>query len=225
MIPIDLLVGAYGFAADIEQHMNTYMNSLQSHCNLQDVNIIFIERKCRPLSFELKTNIQQRGFTVVTSPLPVYDNVFEDTGQFCNWMVNNCVTSDWFGISHYDIVFKGDFISWVRQYTPLYSIIGDHHDGIVFVNYEDYQKCGVGFLTASDICTIPAGNDIRVVPTNYPHAEHGRRLLYLDVGELLSIRMNSLYMNHKRFYRESDINDIGKHDMFDHIRQGSGHGI
>ncbi len=131
-------------------------------------------------------------------------------------MVDNCGSSPWFAIAHYDVEFNQDFLSYAKSLLPQADMVGNHHDGIVFVRREAYIQCRVGFTPLDCLRYIRHSYGGRIVS-----GERGRYTQAMDVGELLALRMNFLGLRHILLH--SPIGGTGKSDMFTHHRQGSGH--
>lgn len=217
---IDLLVGVYGWADNLDGQVGALLDSLHKS-SLDGVSVYCVERTCRPVSEGLRNDILRRGFNVRRCPLPPLDTCREDTSKFCDWMVTNVGAAPWVTVSHFDVVFQGDYFGYVRSMHESADMIGNHHDGVVSVRREAYERCQVGFCGIDRMCVIRAGADVRVVPLDAPETSQEWRLICLDVGELLALRMHTLGLRHVWLSIGSD---LGKSDLFSHARQGSGHG-
>lgn len=197
MEPIDVLVGLYGTDDSMDRQVVKFIMSLWEKCNLDKVKVFCVERECSPISVFLRDLIHRVGFHLHSCPLPLADSCLEDTGQFCDWMVNNIGESCWVSIMHYDVVFVGDYISFIRTISPLVDAVGTHHDGVVSIRRDTYRRCGVEFRDT----------DVKLGCT--------------DVGDLLMLRMREMGARHLPL---SNRNGTGKSDLFVHFRRGSGHG-
>lgn len=222
MTPIaDLVVGAYGFTHDTESQIAVFLADLREKCNLDGVEVSCVQRAHAILSGRLRDLIVGLGFYLHTCPLAPSDNSREDTSRFSDWMVQNIGHAPWVGISHFDIKFNGDYLSFVKAQMASASMIGNHHDGIVFVRREDYYRCQVGFCGIDGLAFQRVHTDAHIIPRNSPHGNTGECVLAMDVGELLALRMATLGLRHVWLQRGDS---VGKSDLFVHTRRGSGHG-
>ncbi len=223
MDQIDLLVSVAGVNNDaIDQYLPLFLVSL-NECSLDRVNIFLVTRDCLPVSKELSSLLEKSGYTVISCPLHRFNTVLEDTSVVCNWMMDNCGDAPWAIVSHFDVMFCGDYVGYLRTLMPDVSMIGNHHDGVVAINREAYRKCGVGFYGVDNLKVITnSAFEYHIVP-KFPHERNDRLgfCLSLDVGELLALRMATLGFNQVLLRRKADFNDIGKSDYFTHYRDGS----
>lgn len=218
---IDLLVGVYGFVDTVEAQVVAFLRSLREKCDLTEVNVFCIERACQPVSELLRGTITSMGFQVRSCPLPIFRTSREDTSQFCDWMVLNCGDSSWFTVSHYDVTFYGDYFAYIRSLADTADMVGNHHDGIVSMSREAYRKCQLGFCGVDRLYAARPGNMVKVIPAGSPEAVGGEDILSLDVGDLLTLRVETLRLRHV-WLRDEHLG-LGKSALFEHSRGGSGH--
>lgn len=221
--PIDFLVGAYGFLDDTDTVVIEFLTKLKEKCNLDNVNVFCAEREHRPVGEALRNTIQTMGFHLLHCPLPPSSNCREDTSNFCNWMVDNASIAPWIIMSHFDVVFKGDYIEYVRSMMATTDMVGDHHNGIMAIRRESYDQCQVGFCGIDDYVIYKNGSgQFGILPRGAPCGGVDAGIaLAIDVGGLLSLRVAAIGLRHVWTTRG---NVTGKSDLFVHTRRGSGHG-
>lgn len=224
---IDFVMGVYGWANDITAQVVECLSSLQATCDLTGVVVSCVERVCQPVPGFLRDVIGRAGFVLRACPLPPFSNCLEDTSQFCNWMMDNVGDHPWVIISHFDMVFKGDYVRHVRSLMPAADMVGNHHDGVVAVKRDSYRRCGVGFhgIDGASMCVVNDANLPRIIPDDTPKrvAPDRKHMIALDVGELLALRMRTLGLRHVWMQGGRTGTDVGKSALFTHARMGSGH--
>lgn len=224
MMNIDLFVGTYSPTRDIEIQTLSFLDSLRTSCDLKGVNVVVVERTQRRVSANVRSAVRLAGFQLRSCELPPAESSMEDTSRFTDWMVRTG-RCPWFIVSHFDVVFNGDYIQYVRDNAD-YDMIGNHHDGIVAVKREAYDRCQVGFCGVGNLHLVHADYDVRIIPADHPESPTARPILSLDVGELLALRMCTLGMKHLLVCLDSGDRYMfgeGKSNLFTHSRCGSGH--
>lgn len=192
---VDLLIGLYGFGP-INGQVITCLMSMKEKCDLDRVRVVCIERTIRPVSAVLRGLIPNIGFELYRCPQPALKTCVDDTGSFCDWMVDNIGTAPWVTICHFDVVFTGDYTGFVKCVSPMVDMVGEHHNGAVTFRRTIYENCSAKFRDTD----VSVGCD--------------------DVGNLFALRAKESGARHLLL---SNRNGKGKCNMFDHLRQGSYH--
>lgn len=223
MEQIDLLIGAYGHGDHTETYVEKYLSSLCEKCDLTDVNVFCVERNHRPITETLRAKITGMGFQVRTCPNLPSNSCREDVSLYTDWMVENCSTSPWFVVSHYDVEFNGDYLKFVRDNAITADMVGRHHDGIMAVHRVVYKACRVGFCGLDNMrIHHNYHGELEILPANSMRATGQMdRVLSLDVGELLELRVVTLGLRH--ILHSHPEHGLGKSVLFTHFRNGSEH--
>jgi hypothetical protein len=144
-----------------------------------------------------------------------------DTAYTCKWMMENCGTNDWVIMSHFDIMFKGDIINVMAQHiADDVGMIGQHSQGIVFINRIAYGQTFVEFWPMSGCFAVPFGSPgvFKVRHERDPRCfEKTFRVEQFDVAELLEINIQA------RGWKFVAIEPSVCRDHRDHIVCGSGY--
>lgn len=75
-----------------------------------------------------------------------YEIVKRDTARNSNWVMNNCGDSEWVVLSHFDVLFRKDYVNWLRQkIKPSIGMIGVHTSGIMLINRTGFKQSLIGF--------------------------------------------------------------------------------
>ena len=228
LTPIDVVVCVAGNNELLDAVVPMFLSSLRSKCNLENVRLFAVFRKQLPVS-DVVRRLLEFDFNIVEIDIPVRSHCREDASIVCNWMVDNLGSSPLVSVSHFDIVFHQDFFRWARSWmtgerNEGARMVGRHRDGIMLIDRDAYRKCGVGFIGIDNMRAVrDSCGQLRVVgmyePVDeryrQPGRENGEKLLSLDVGQLLELRMSTLYQ-HCMFTSGG---------IFTHIGNGSGHSM
>lgn len=224
---VDLIVCIAGDEKGLRLYVPLFLDSLRQHCSLANVNVFIVLRECNMVPSDVYKVVKDSGFQILICPLPTYvGSCREDTSRVCDWMVENCGSSPWFVITHFDVQFKGDYIRWLRNHVGDVDMIGTHHDGIVAMSRSSYSQCQVGFAGVDNFSVHRNGNnDLYLVPGWHKVRTHDLGpCLCLDVGELLSLRVATLKMRHLWLNTCDHHEDMASGVcLFTHYRNGSGH--
>lgn len=226
MEELDFLVSVAGDdAALVAELTREFFSTLRSRCSLQKVNVFIVLRECWPVPKSVENELRGTGFQLRTCPLPKHHQRREDTSRVCDWMVQNVGSAPWFVVSHYDIVFHGDYVGYLRSVMPTADKIGSHHNGIVCMRRAAYQECQVGFCGIDSFGVVRNRDDgrLNVVPEGSLYIDRAayEGCSQLDVDDLQDIRVRILGFRYVTIRKQSDPNDLGKSDLFSHIRDGS----
>lgn len=224
MTDIDFMVCVMGNGDGLRRCLPAFFGSLY-RLSLDGVRVCVVLRDCCPIPEDAMRMVESSPVVMEmhNCPLPSASNSCDDTAQVCDWMVRTVSTAPWFVVSHFDVVFSGDYIQFIRREMVAASMIGNHHDGVVAVSRRAYDECQVGFCRLDDFIVYRnSGEELKVAPRGSPFIGHDAgRCICLDVGELLALRMRTLGFNHYWLQRGGD---YGKSELFRHTRRGSGHG-
>lgn len=155
---IDFCVALNGQNVDVLTHI--LFKSLSDHCNTKDLNFHIVDNGITEPRENLKKIPKDALWHTIdpkwkpSRPLEeYYSESILTPWDVAGWMVNNCGTSKWCMLSHIDLVFNGDVLSWFRnRMADRVGIVGTHCP-IMLVNREAYKEQGVNF-NCGDNCDV-----------------------------------------------------------------------
>ena len=204
-----------------------FFNSLKQYSSLTDVTFHIVDR-----TYSVKEIIPEELLAITSfykiptflelhgpDELDVAEYVLHDVALTCDWMIENCGTSEWVIISHFDIEFTGDVLSWFREAVgDKVGMIGEHLP-IMMVRRKAYRQCWMKFNSFSYFFYVPINDgsnegkiryvsDIRCTDKSMP-------VRGFDNGEMLEINMQT------RGWKFIPLDDKVKAQMV-HFNGGSG---
>jgi hypothetical protein len=157
-------------------------------------------------------------------PNDPYEIVKRDTARNSNWMMRNCGDSEWVILSHFDILFKKDYIRYLRQQIqPDVGMIGTHTSGVMLINRMGFNQSLVGFEhIPPDSCFANPCREGRLEQFHFryykdPRCEQVIPIRGFDNGELLELFIQVAG------WKFIEVGDNVRNDHFIHIASGSGH--
>jgi hypothetical protein len=164
-----------------------------------------------------------------------YTPVAYNTSQTMQFMMDNCGDEDWVIISHYDLMFKGDFIGFIKNnISENVGQIGEHQFGAVAYNRKAYCESGVKFCSFSG-AVIGGGNKLSHLNDTRIKGKGMPEIWGWDVAELYTIEVqsrgwqliavpeNNNYYEHQRsgsnYNKDSEVNRIIKRDTLQKLNK------
>lgn len=200
LVPIDLCIAFNGRNVDILSQL--YFESFFRCCKTERLNLHLIDNGID--KNEVKLSSIQLNYTwhrpksEWKPSLPITDYYAEsalDVVSIAEWILDNCGTSKWCILSHFDILFRNDIISWIRsKISDDVGVIGTHCP-MMTINREAYKTRSVGF------------------------ANQGSQY---DVGMLLELDLVSKGWKHEKFDECANTHYPMEH-FFHHIGGGGGY--
>ncbi len=217
-------------APNVDVLFRLFFGSLQRHSALNDVCFHILDRGCND------AGLRQVRESLLRYPHTIYSCVDRnhetlgsaiDVAGNCDWMVNNCGTSKWVVISHFDIVFKKDFLGrMVQHMSDDVALIGQHC-AIMAVNREAYKQSRIKFRSMGGFVAQPIGDgsgEYRVRHSRDPRVkEHDGSVTIrgFDIGQLLELEMRN--MGWKVHPLTVWLEEGDHHEWYDHHGGGGSH--
>jgi len=110
-------------------------------------------------------------------------------------MIDNCGKSDLLVISHFDLMFNLDILSYIRNnFTADTGLIGTHKNGLIGIRRSAYKQFNTGLIGIGDLYTVPfpnAGKGVsRIYNANDPRClPRESRIHGFDSLEMLELYM------------------------------------
>lgn len=216
-------------APNVDVLFRLFFGSLERHSDLTGVRFHVLDRGCNEAGLaQVHESLRKYDYTIYNQlGKNERDCGPADVARNCDWMVRNCGSAEWCVISHFDVVFKKDFLGRMRQHmTPDAGMIGQHC-AIVAVNRAVYKTCHVGFMSMSDFVAQPISDgsghyrlrhrdDERVKPGDGSVPIRG-----FDTGQLLELEMRSLGV--KVYPLTVWLEEGPHHEWYDHHGGGGSH--
>ncbi len=220
MIPLDFCVSVQGpMAKDL---MRLFLGSLVRHCRTDGVKFHFVCRNGNswtadnPYLKELDWNVRYLSFAHT-----------QDVNYCADWMLKNCGTEKWACLSHFDMWFKKDWLTYAREHTADDVALVGVHCPIMLINRDAYAQSVVKFNTMDGFCAVPLTDSSRDWKLRHrldPRSAGGLPVRGFDTGELLELEMRSRgwKVHPLNVYNEEESTEEG-HPWFKHIGGGGTH--
>jgi len=127
--------------------------------------------------------------------------IHTDVALTAEWAMNNCGDSDWVVLSHFDIFFKKDVLSFMSsQIQHDTGVVGRHAYGIMFINREAFRQSFVGFRTMAGFHLVldpgKVGGEFYKVRINKDGTVDGKKLIEgFDCFELFELSLGTIWFN------------------------------
>ncbi len=209
-------------APNVDVLFRLFIGSLQRYSDLSDVRFHILDRGCNEAGREQVHRSLQRYW------YHIYDELGKnqcdigsvDVRSNCDWMVRNCGVQRWAVISHFDVVFKRDFLGWMRQHmTDDVGMVGQHC-AVMALNREAYLQCRVGFIDISGLVAQPIGDgsgQYRIRHDGDPRVklhDGSVPIRGFDTGQLLELELRML--NWKVHPLAVWLEEGDHHEWYDH---------
>lgn len=234
VVAIDLCVMLNG--PHVGYMLPFFLDSLRKQSSMEGVTLHFVHRDLTAPVQDYLKGIECESFQVHHHPESYKDfsvsHALREHGQehsatdcagMCEWMIENCGTTEWCFISHFDVEFLKDLLGWYRklasQSSDAVGQVGSHRTGIVGYRRIALRQCTCGFKHFSgfflakderNIYVIRHGSDKRLSDRSLPI--HG-----FDVAELVEINLAG-----KGWVIESPA-ELVLNQWRNHLGSGSGH--
>ncbi len=144
-------------APNVDVLFRLFFGSLQRHSDLSRTKFHILDRGCNESGLaQIRESLQRYPYTIYDQLGKIDTNVgSSDVAVTCDWMVNNCGTAKWCVISHFDVVFKKDFLGKMREHMRDDTAMVGQHCAIMAVNREAYTNSLVRFQSISGFVAQP----------------------------------------------------------------------
>ncbi len=186
-------------APNVDVLFKLFFSSLKRHSNLSKVKFHILDKGCNAAGREqLHRSLHSHDYIIYGClDKNNHDLGSVDVTRNCDWMVNNCGTCKWVVISHFDIMFKRDFLGKMMDHMKDDVAMVGQHCAIMALNREAYKHSYLKFRSMSGFVAQPIGdgsgeyrirysNDKRVKPHDGSVPIRG-----FDVGQLLELELQN----------------------------------
>ncbi len=188
--PIDFCVSVQGpMQRDL---MRLFLGSLVKHCRTDGVKFHFVNREADKWSAD-KTYLREIDYTIYDLPIECSD-MGSDVSYCANWMVNRIGVNRWVCISHFDMWFKKDWLTYARSHIADDVALIGVHCPIMLVNRKAYARSVVKFNMFSGYYAVPINDGSGHYKVRHeldPRAKGGSPVRGFDNGEMLELEMRS----------------------------------
>ena len=210
-----------------------FLQSLREHSSLDDVILHFVDKGCSEKVRLFLQSIESQSILIhrldkkwdefSATDRGGIPNMADDCAGTCEWMMDNCGSTEWCYISHFDMEFKSDLLGMYRvvagDLDGCVGQVGAHRLGLVGYRREAVKQSMVGFGHFASFCLVKDYrgrwimrhvDDKRISHKDIP-------IHHFDVGELLELVIAA-----KKWSIECPVTEFD-HSLFYHLGTGSGH--
>ncbi len=161
--PIDFCVSFIGENSGLLARL--FFGTLKRHCNIDNLSLHLV---CKQVSSDVWAEVVESA-TRLSIPTHTYEldtgwrpydggvgefysncsdfeQAYNDAADTAVWCVDNCGVADWCILSHFDVVWRDDIVTWLRTNQEKYQVamVGSHCP-IMLLNRVAYRSVGVPF--------------------------------------------------------------------------------